>query len=99
MGEPIQLILTPIHPDVERVKGVVIVTDILMKIKPDLDVVHIPLYNLNTHGQPYITLSDCTSKDHIKVILLAEANGQTPNIVYQEVLNEIVNGTLSSNLV
>ena len=35
-----------------------------------------------SHGQLYVALSHCTSKDHIKVLLPAEANGQTPNIVY-----------------
>ena len=40
----------------------------------------------------------CTSKDRIKILLPAEANGQTPNIVYHEVLNGIVNGMLSNVL-
>ena len=47
-----------------------------------------------SHGQLYVALSRCTSKDRIKILLPAEANGQTPNIVYNEVLNGIVNGML-----
>lgn len=49
-----------------------------------------------SHGQLYVALSRCTSKDRIKILLPAEANGQTPNIVYHEVLNGIVNGMLSN---
>ena len=45
-----------------------------------------------SHGQLYVALSRCTSKDRIKILLPTEANGRTPNIVYQEVLNGIVNG-------
>ena len=47
-----------------------------------------------SHGQLYVALSRCTSKDRIKVLLPTEANGQTPNIVYQEVLTGVINGML-----
>ena len=52
-----------------------------------------------SHGQLYVALSRCTSKDCIKVLLPAEANGQTPNIVYQEILTGIINGMLPSHSV
>ena len=52
-----------------------------------------------SHGQLYVALSRCTSKDHIKVLLPAEANKRTPNIVYQEILNGIVNGMWSNILI
>ena len=54
---------------------------------------HVPVFS---HGQLYVALSHCTSKDHIKILLPAEANGQTPNIVYHEVLNGIVNGVMNA---
>ena len=57
---------------------------------------HVPVFS---HGQLYVALFHCTSKDHIKILLPAEANGQTPNIVYNGVLNGVANGMLSSVLV
>ena len=39
---------------------------------------HVPVFS---HGQLYIALSHRTFKDYIKILLPAEANGQTPNIV------------------
>ncbi|KNZ74998.1 hypothetical protein J132_05398 [Termitomyces sp. J132] len=40
------------------------------------------------HGQLYVALSQCTSGDHIKVILDPEnTSRKTANIVYQEILN------------
>ena len=56
----------------------------------------VPIFS---HGQLYVALSHCTFKDCIKKNFPAEANGQTPNIVYNEVLNGIVNDMLSSVLV
>ena len=52
-----------------------------------------------SHGQLYVALSRCTSKEHIEILLSAEANGQTPNIVYQEVLTGIVDGMLPTPLI
>ena len=52
-----------------------------------------------SHGQLYVALSRCTSKERIKILLHAEANGQTPNIVYQEVLTGIVDGMLPNPLI
>ncbi|KNZ76827.1 hypothetical protein J132_07013, partial [Termitomyces sp. J132] len=41
-----------------------------------------------SHGQLYVALSQCTSGDHIKVILDPEnTSRKTANIVYQEILN------------
>ncbi|KAI8557444.1 hypothetical protein RHMOL_Rhmol04G0011300 [Rhododendron molle] len=39
-----------------------------------------------SHGQLYVSLSRCTSFDHINVLLPEEAIDSTTNIVYPEVL-------------
>ena len=38
---------------------------------------HVPVFS---HGQLYVALSHHTFKNCIKILLPAEANGQTPNI-------------------
>ena len=42
-----------------------------------------------SHGQLYVTLSRCTSGNHLKVLLQDVDGGRSTNVVYNEVLTEL----------
>ena len=47
---------------------------------------HVSIDQPFTHGQLYVALSCCTSEPWIKLLLPADANKKTTNVVYHEVL-------------